>query len=31
MDAILKKQGMSQGTVGERTTALGKQERLLEE
>ena len=28
MDAILKKQGMSQGTVGERMTALGKQERF---
>lgn len=28
MDAILKKQGMTQGTVGERMTALGKQERF---
>jgi uncharacterized protein (DUF885 family) len=28
MDGILKKQGMSQGTVGERMTALGKQERF---
>jgi uncharacterized protein (DUF885 family) len=28
MDAILKKQGMSQGTVGERMTQLGKQERF---
>jgi len=28
MDAILRKQGMSQGTVGERMTALGKQERF---
>jgi len=28
MDAILKKQGMSRGTVGERMTALGKQERF---
>jgi len=28
MDAILKKQGMSSGTVGERMTALGKQERF---
>jgi uncharacterized protein (DUF885 family) len=28
MDAILKKQGMSQGSVGERMTALGKQERF---
>jgi uncharacterized protein (DUF885 family) len=29
MDAILKKQGLTQGTVGERMTALGKQERFL--
>lgn len=28
MDAILKSQGMTQGTVGERMTALGKQERF---
>lgn len=28
MDAILKKEGMTQGTVGERMTALGKQERF---
>jgi uncharacterized protein (DUF885 family) len=28
MDGILKSQGMSQGTVGERMTALGKQERF---
>ncbi|HKE96994.1 MAG TPA: DUF885 family protein [Povalibacter sp.] len=28
MDAILKKQGMTQGTVGERMTALGKQQRF---
>jgi uncharacterized protein (DUF885 family) len=28
MDGILKAQGMSQGTVGERMTALGKQERF---
>ena len=28
MDGILKKQGMTQGTVGERMTALGKQERF---
>jgi uncharacterized protein (DUF885 family) len=28
MDAILKKQGLTQGTVGERMTALGKQERF---
>jgi len=28
MDVILKSQGMSQGTVGERMTALGKQERF---
>jgi uncharacterized protein (DUF885 family) len=28
MDAILRKQGMTQGTVGERMTALGKQERF---
>jgi uncharacterized protein (DUF885 family) len=28
MDGILRKQGMSQGTVGERMTALGKQERF---
>jgi len=28
MDAILKKQGMTQGTVGERMTALGKQARF---
>ncbi|HEY6126330.1 MAG TPA: DUF885 family protein, partial [Steroidobacteraceae bacterium] len=28
MDSILKKQGMSQGTVGERMTALGKQDRF---
>ncbi len=29
MDAILKGQGLTQGTVGERMTALGKQERFL--
>jgi len=29
MDGILKAQGMTQGTVGERMTALGKQERFL--
>jgi uncharacterized protein (DUF885 family) len=28
MDAILKKQGLTQGTVGERMTALGKQKRF---
>jgi uncharacterized protein (DUF885 family) len=28
MDAILKEQGIAQGTVGERMTALGKQERF---
>ncbi|MEJ0085142.1 MAG: DUF885 family protein [Pseudomonadota bacterium] len=28
MDAILRKQGLSQGTVGERMTALGKQARF---
>ena len=28
MDGILKKQGMKQGTVGERMTALGQQERF---
>lgn len=28
MDAILRKEGMTQGTVGERMTALGKQERF---
>ena len=28
MDGILKKQGFAQGTVGERMTALGKQERF---
>ncbi len=28
MDAILKKQGYTQGTVGERMTALGKEERF---
>lgn len=28
MDAILKAEGMTQGTVGERMTALGKQERF---
>jgi uncharacterized protein (DUF885 family) len=28
MDSILKKQGLTQGTVGERMTALGKQERF---
>ena len=28
MDGILKEQGMTQGTVGERMTALGKQERF---
>ena len=28
MDAILQKQGMSEGTVGERMTQLGKQERF---
>ena len=28
MDTILRKQGMSQGTVGERMTALGKQDRF---
>lgn len=28
MDAILRSQGMTQGTVGERMTALGKQERF---
>jgi len=28
MDAILKQQGLNQGTVGERMTALGKQERF---
>ncbi|MFL6577889.1 MAG: DUF885 domain-containing protein, partial [Povalibacter sp.] len=28
MDAILKKEGFSQGSVGERMTALGKQERF---
>ena len=28
MDGILKKQGMSQGTVGERMSALGKQQRF---
>ena len=28
MDAILKKQGMTQGSVGERMTALGKQKRF---
>ncbi|MEO8016655.1 MAG: DUF885 family protein [Pseudomonadota bacterium] len=28
MDAILKKEGMTQGTVGERMTALGKQQRF---
>jgi uncharacterized protein (DUF885 family) len=28
MDAILKRQGMAQGTVGERMTALGKQKRF---
>ncbi|MFC4309836.1 DUF885 domain-containing protein [Steroidobacter flavus] len=29
MDVILKAQGLTQGTVGERMTALGKQERFL--
>jgi uncharacterized protein (DUF885 family) len=29
MDVILKGQGLTQGTVGERMTALGKQERFL--
>ena len=29
MDGILKKQGLTQGTVGERMTALGKQPRFL--
>jgi uncharacterized protein (DUF885 family) len=28
MDAILKREGLTQGTVGERMTALGKQERF---
>ena len=28
MDAILKRQGLTQGTVGERMTALGKQQRF---
>jgi uncharacterized protein (DUF885 family) len=28
MDAILKREGMTQGTVGERMTALGKQQRF---
>ncbi|MGH8174789.1 MAG: DUF885 domain-containing protein [Steroidobacter sp.] len=28
MDAILKRQGLTQGTVGERMTSLGKQERF---